>query len=303
MGTADVQVRERRRSLLAALLPAVMRITRVKAMVARDLARARHNKTQPPASLARRLQLDTHEIAGNAVWVVTPPNATTDRPILFLHGGAYLYGVHKQYWGMIEKIALACNVPVIIPDYPLIPEHDAADAHAFVAEVYDWVAATWDIASTTALGDSAGAGLALGFCQTLRDEGRTLPRQLILMCPWLDVALDNPEIAPLAAKDPELSVDGLREAGRVYSGEWDTDDHRVSPIHGALTGLPPMSIFIGTHDIFYADTEKFRTMCQEQQLDLAYYVYPKLFHDWMVVSALPESRATIDQVAALVNSS
>src|SRR3712207_7656426 len=49
--------------------------------------------------------------------------------------------------------------------------------------------------TVTLAGDSAGGGLALGLAQTLRDQGLPQPRRLLLVSPWLDLTLGNPDLA------------------------------------------------------------------------------------------------------------
>src|SRR5690606_3466899 len=110
------------------------------------------------------------------------------------------------------------------------------------------------------MGNSAGGGLALGFAQKLRNENRTQPQpsQLILISPWLDITLSNPDIRMVDKKDKLLSIKGLRMAAKAYASSVDGNDFRVSPIYGDFSGLGKISLFIGTNDLFVADARKFK---------------------------------------------
>ncbi len=216
------------RSLQASIISSSMRLIGTKNMVARDLKKAHHNKAEMPKRLMRKFDVESLEVAGHRVWVIKPQQSKSTETVLYFHGGAYIYGIHRQYWGMIEALVSKTDATYIIPDYPLAPEHTAVEVYAFILAVYEAVAQKQDIAAMTFLGDSAGGGLALGFTQMLRNENKTLPKQVILLSPWLDVNLDNPAIPALEKKDPELSAAGLRLAGKAYAGAWGTDDYRVS---------------------------------------------------------------------------
>jgi epsilon-lactone hydrolase len=49
-------------------------------------------------------------------------------------------------------------------------------------------------------------------------------------------------------------IPGLVEAGRLYAGELDAAHPFVSPLHGDLTGLAPIILFTGTHDVLHPDS-------------------------------------------------
>lgn len=144
------------------------------------------------------------------------------------------------------------------------------------------------------VGDSAGAGLALSLALAL---ARDASPPLVLLSPWLDVALENSEIPEVDARDPWLSVVGLRECGRMYAGDLKVDDPRVSPIHGSLSHLPRISIFIGTRDVFLPDARKLQRRAPER---VSLVEYPDMVHDFMLLRGIPESRAAFaDIVRAL----
>ena len=104
------------------------------------------------------------------------------------------------------------------------------------------------------MGDSSGGGLALAQAQRLRDKGVAPLDGLVLIAPWVDVTLANPEIADYEAKDHMLSVKKLRRSGRWWAGERDVRDPLVSPAYGSYDRLPRTLVTQGDHDILYPDT-------------------------------------------------
>jgi acetyl esterase/lipase len=171
--------------------------------------------------------------------------------MLYLHGGAYIAPITGFHWRLIERLADA-GVRVVVPLYGLAPEHTAADAYPFVRTAYDGLGAEVGAENVTVAGDSAGGGLALGLTQTLVDDGARPGRQ-ILIAPWLDIALTDPDVEDIARRDPWLVPAGLREAGRAWRGDLSADDPRVSPLRGRVHGLPPTTVYIGDRDIFLPD--------------------------------------------------
>lgn len=125
------------------------------------------------------------------------------------------------------------------------------------------------------MGNSAGSGIALGFAQKLRNENKPLPSQIILNSPWLDITMSNPNITETDKKDKRQSIKGLKMAGQAYAAGLDARDYRVSPLYGDFSGLGKISLFIGTHDLFLADSRKLKQKMKEQNIPINYFEYPK----------------------------
>lgn len=78
------------------------------------------------------------------------------------------------------------------------------------------------------MGDSAGGGFVLSFCQYLKAIDLPQPNNIVVYSPWVDIALSNPPYDN--DSDPILGEIGLREIGKSWAGELDTHDYRVSPL-------------------------------------------------------------------------
>ncbi len=151
------------------------------------------------------------------------------------------------------------------------------------------------------MGNSCGGGIALGFAQKLRNENKPQPSQIILNSPWLDITLSNMDIIELDKKDKLLGIKGLKMAGALYAAGINPIDYKVSPIFGDFSGLGKISIFIGTHDLFFADAQKLKKKLEQQQIAVNYFEYPKMFHLWMALTNMKESQHAIRQLAKLIN--
>jgi acetyl esterase/lipase len=96
-----------------------------------------------------------------------------------------------------------------------------------------------------------------------------------------------------------LGIAGLREAGRMYAEGTDPRDPRVSPIHADLTGLAPITLFIGTRDVLLPDARRFAARAEEAGVELDYREYPGMFHNWLM-QAIPEGREAMNHVERLL---
>lgn len=258
-----------------------------------------HTEAKISKSLTKNFNAQKHDFMGNHYWEIRS-KTPSEKAIFYIHGGAYVNALGKFHWDLIEKLAQKTNATIFVPDYPLSPMATHKEAHAFIAGVYDEILKTHNADNVVIMGDSAGGGLGLSFTMTLRDENRPLPKQLILLSPWLDVTMQNPEIASVENLDKMLGIKGLVTTGEAYAKGGKTTDYLVSPIFGNLKNLPPIATFIGTHDVFIADNRKFKTMLKAVGNPYHYFEYPKMFHVWTAVVSLPESQKAIEQMAELI---
>jgi acetyl esterase/lipase len=252
-----------------------------------------------PKSILKNLNVDVGDYMERKVWILSPKNCESNTLILFLHGGAYYANITRMHWQLIEQLLVCTNATLIIPDYPLAPESTCIDTYQFLDTVYSMLTSNFPTKQIVLMGDSAGGGLALGFAQKIRNEKLKQPEQIILFSPWLDVSMANLEIAKFDKFDKILSIKGLKIAGKNYAGELDMTDYRVSPIYGNFTNLGKISIFTGTNDVLCADARKLKQLLESQNINLNYFEYPELFHDWVVLTSLRETKDVLSRINEL----
>jgi monoterpene epsilon-lactone hydrolase len=73
------------------------------------------------------------------------------------------------------------------------------------------------------------------------------------MSPWADLTLSGESISGKAAVDPALTPEGRRRRAVDYVAAGDRRAELVSPIFADLTGLPPLLIQAGSHEILLDD--------------------------------------------------
>ena len=129
-------------SLKSHLVAFVLRHTRKKAFASasemnRWIAAARRTEDhRPPAAIARRLSVSSHQVDGFPVYEVSPRSGTkTPMRVLYMHGGAYVFEISRYHWGLIAEMAERLGAQITVPIYPLAPPHDLHSMFGMVSNV------------------------------------------------------------------------------------------------------------------------------------------------------------------------
>jgi acetyl esterase/lipase len=295
-------IHQSRTSLMAKYVKGGARVFVSKNSIEKKLKK--ENFVSEPASIPKKyfkeFQISTTEVNDRKVFTISSVEKKSGKYILFLHGGGYINNIFGPHWDFAAQLVRETGCTVIIPDYPLAPSLTYVDAFAMLDKIYKNLLLNVDPENIIFMGDSAGGGLALAFAEKNSVEGMSQPEQIILISPWLDVSMTNPEIKEIQKQDPILSARTLVMAGKVWAGNSDTKNYLVSPIYGDLKGLPKVSVFIGTSDILVADCRKLKTLMEQQSIPMNYFEYPKMFHDWVMFYFLKESKIAVKQICELI---
>ena len=247
-----------------------------------------------------KLSSDVSEsvVNGNTVYRLSPaePPAMT---VLYLHGGAYINDASAYQWKLCDKLVQRANAEVIFPIYPLTPNHTWDETYDLLTVLYQ------DVLENAAgpvilMGDSAGGGLAVAFCEYLAELGMKQPDKLILFSPWMDISMSNPAAQDYEDADPMLSAYGLVEMGKCWAGDLDLKDYKVSPIFGDISCLQNVYLFVGTREIFYPDVTDFYNMLQEKNIRSELYIGEGLNHVYPLYP-IPEAEEALKQVCKILN--
>lgn len=234
-----------------------------------------YESVSPPNRLLNKYDIETAFIEGSKVYTLSVKDQTSTDTIYYLHGGGFACGLSLIHWEIITYFADNLGYKVIVPDYPLIPKADYIEIYDFVFNLYKEIAKSEG--RIFIVGDSAGASLVLGLSQLVDKHNLRKPSHMVLISPWMDVEMTNPQIEQLQPIDPSLDCEGLKYAGKVYS-MGDFRNPLVSPIYGEYKDASPMTLIVGTLDLLYPDCHKFSEICKEKDIDLSYHEYGNMVH-------------------------
>lgn len=257
---------------------------------------------EPAYALPKALRFDAEiavdEREGMQVFTLNPGGGAVT--VLYLHGGAYINNFNAYQWRFLDRLAARAGCEIVAPDYHLVPYGDCDRAYADLTGLYrDWIA-EHPGRRLVLMGDSAGGGLALGLAQALAARGDALPERLILLSPWVDVSMDNPEAEAMQAAEPLLHLELMRVHGLWWAGDRSVRDARVSPLYGDMTGLPPVTMLCGTRELLYPDILLARDAMAECGVAVTLRVGRGLNHDYPLMP-IPEAEAALDGIAALLS--
>lgn len=262
---------------------------------------ARRRKPEPRAALPEGLSFSVpiEEADRDGLQLFTLNGDGGGALVLYLHGGAYVGSFNAHQWRFMDRLARETGCTVIAPAYHLAPWADYARAYADLTALYRALLAEHPGRRLILMGDSAGGGLALGLAEALAGAGEALPERLVLFSPWVDVSMDNPDIAGYLAVEPMLHFDLVKVHGRYWAGDADPHHWQVSPLFGDMAGLPPVTMTCGTRELLYPDILLARDRLADAGVDVTLRTGRSLNHDWPLME-IPEADAIFEEIAGMV---
>lgn len=246
---------------------------------------------------ARRLGFTEYDDFDDT-FVLNPEEVYSDFVIFYIHGYNFWSNPSRLHFKFCKKLADTLGAKLILPVYPKAPAHHVADVHTMLIDRYQYMINNKEIDPQNIIfaGDAAGGGIALSLLQRIKYQALPMPKQAILLSPWLDITNTNPEMEELQKSDPLLKIETLAFQGKEYAGDVNLDSPAVSPIYGDLKGLPPISVFSGTHDILSADAVKLENIAEDGKLDINVYLFVNQVHFFMGLP-IPEAREVLEIIA------
>ena len=265
-----------------------------------DILRARRYQVlEPPLRLFRNQHISELPIGGCTVYTFRQKHKQEQGHIFYLHGGAYINGPTMPHWYFIRNLVKRLNVQVIVPDFPLAPENTFDHILETVFHCYEYFINERSLGTITIMGDSSGGSMALALSLILKENTIPQPDNIILISPWLDITLSDPEIAILEKCDIMLNKVELVESGKMYAGDSDRKHPYLSPLYADISGLAPIHIFTGTHELFLFDVRKFVKQAKEKDIAVHYHEYPGMFHCW-ILTPIPEAVKAFGEIKKIL---
>jgi acetyl esterase/lipase len=223
--------------------------------------------------------------------------------VLYFHGGVYVMSDAFLAAGLASQVARRTDANVISVDYRLAPEHPYPAAVDDALAAYEALLQTGIAPSDIAFaGESAGGGLVVATMVNARDHGLPLPAAAFVMSPYADLTLAGGTMDTKRDADPLLSPEALRARVPDYTAGHDAALALISPIFADLSGLPPLIIQAGSHEVLLDDAVRLARAAATADVEVTLEITPGVPHVFQAYSPmLDEAGVALDRAGQLVS--
>ena len=235
-----------------------------------------------------------------ALWCI-PEGCAMDRVLLHSHGGGTVVCSMHTDRKAVAHIAKAVGARALVLNYRRSPEYKFPAQFDDVEKAYRWLLAKRippeNIAS---IGQSVGGSLAVGLAASLRAKGIPLPGAILSVTPWFDMEMRSKTLESNAETDALLSRPLLETFRESWIGDTGVarNDPRVNPLYADLSGLPPIMVYHGAHDLLAGEAIEFGTRAKSFGLDVSLHSLPEGQHNFIFgAGRVPEVDQAILEMA------
>jgi epsilon-lactone hydrolase len=223
--------------------------------------------------------------------------------VLYFHAGVYVMGDAALTAGLASQVGRRTRAKVISVDYRLGPEHPYPAAVDDALAAYQALLANGTAPADIAFaGESAGGGLAIATLVNSRDHGLPLPAAAYLMSPYADLTLAGTTMQTKRDADPLLSPEGLQARVPDYTAGHDAALGLISPIFADLSGLPPLIIQAGSHEVLLDDAVRLARQAATADVEVTLDITPGVPHVFQAYyQILDEAATALDRAGQLLS--
>jgi len=262
----------------------------------RDVTENIHMATKEPEGVTYT-EVDAGGV--NALWCI-PVDSDPKSVLLHTHmGGSVFMSMHSDRKAA-GHIAKAAGAQSLVVDFRRSPEHPYPAQIDDVETAYRWLLeqgyAPNKIAS---VGHSIGGYLAVALPLRLRERGEALPGAILSISPLTDLTLSGESMQTNRDRD-KLLTSGLLE---LFRSCWlggtgvEFDDPKVTLLRADLTGLPPIAVFYGEHELLASDGEAFARRAKDAGNDVMVRVLDEGQHSFIMgAGRVPEVDDAINEM-------
>ena len=113
---------------------------------------------------------------------------------------------------------------------------------------------------------------------TLKEQGRFLPRGLVLLSPWTDLTASGKSHESRAEVDPVLDAEYLHEMTENYAHGADCQDPHISPLFADFTGFPAAYIQVGDNEVLLSDSSRLQKNMHRAGVPVRLDVFEGMWH-------------------------
>ena len=235
------------------------------------------------------------------VRIIKPPGATGMLPVIvYMHGGGWILGNAGTHDRLVREIAVGARAALAFVEYPNSPE-----AHYPVAIEQGYATAQWitrngaskglDASRMAVAGESVGGNMTAALALMAKERGDVTFVQQSMYYPVTDAAMNTASYEQFAT--------GYYLTRTAM--EWFWDAYTPDPAQRAeitaspnqasteqVTGLPPTYLCVDEADVLRDEGEAYAAKLRSAGVPVTTVRYDGTIHDFMLLNALSETRAT-----------
>jgi acetyl esterase/lipase len=239
--------------------------------------------------LADDVDTTSGELGGVPVIFIEIADTEPNGLIFHVHGGGFALGSAASSVGFASDLARKAGMSAITVDYRLAPEHPYPAALDDVTAAYQALLEREGAGAQIVLsGESAGGTLALELLIAAKQRGLVMPAAAVLFSPMTDLTVTGDSFTTKADVDPNITADAIRTRVNDYLNGTGIDpaDPMVSPIFADLTGLPPLLVQAGSHEVLLDDATRLATRTAANDVAVILDITPDVGHVFQAFSAI-----------------
>jgi acetyl esterase/lipase len=243
------------------------------------------------------------ELGGVPTAEITVDEIEPRHVVLYFHGGVYVMGDAFLAADLASQVGRRTQAKVISVDYRLAPEHPYPAAVDDALAAYEALLGNGIAPSDIVFaGESAGGGLAVATLVNARDHGLPLPAAAFVMSPYADLTLAGTTMETRRDVDPLLNPEALQARVADYTSGHDAALPLISPVFADLSGLPPLLIQAGSHEVLLDDAVRLARQAAVADVEVTLDITPGVPHVFQSYHPiLDEAAAALDRAGQFLS--
>ena len=245
----------------------------------------------------RDVKLESESVGGvSGDWLI-PADAPENPVMVFFHGGGIVFGWDNPLRRELAYIAKFAGLRAFGVDYHLVPEYTYPVAHDECFAVVQ--ALIRQGKHIVLIGESSGGVLALATMLRAKAAELSQPLLCALISPLVDFGFKDARI--WQADDPFAHPKFTVEMHKHYVVGNDTTLPDLSPVYADLSGIAPLYVLAGEHEILRGEVERLAEAAQRYHVPMEILLWPNAWHSWHALAPqLPEATHALEALGAAI---
>jgi acetyl esterase len=246
------------------------------------------------------------------VRLIKPPEATGMLPVIvYMHGGGWILGNAGTHDRLVRELAVGARAALAFVEYPNSPEAQYPTAIEQGYATAQWITRDGaskglDASRMAVAGESVGGNMTAALALMAKERGDVTFVQQSMYYPVTDAAMNTASYEQFAT--------GYYLSRKAMEWFWDaytTDPAQRAEITASpnqasveqVAGLPPTYLCVDEADVLRDEGEAYAAKLRAAGVPVTTVRYDGTIHDFMLLNALSETRATraaIDQATAFL---